>query len=130
MIILDTHVWVWWVHGDVQLLQSYFDYVQEHEAEGLGISIISCWEVAKLLEGGRLNLPIPIRDWLTEALAYPGIRLLDLSPQIAVDSTQLPGQFHRDPADQIIVATARLYACPLVTMDRKIRAYAHVQVAP
>lgn len=130
VIILDTHIWIWWVHGDVQLLQDYRDYVQKHEADGLGISAISCWEIAKLVEGGRIFLPLPIGEWLTKALAYPGIRLLELSPQVAVESTHLPGQFHRDPADQIIVATARLYACPLVTMDRKIRDYAHVQVAP
>ena len=130
MIILDTHIWIWWVHGDVQLLPDYRDYVQEHEAEGLGICAISCWEVAKLVEGGRLTLPVPVGEWLSQALAYPGIRLLDLSPQAAVESTQLPGVFHRDPADQMIVATARLYRSPLVTMDQKIRAYAHVQVAP
>lgn len=130
MIILDTHIWIWWVHGDSNLRQNYFDYIQQHEAEGLGISVISCWEVAKLVEGNRMTLPLPVSDWLTEALAYPGIHLLNLSPQVSVESTQLPGTFHRDPADQIIVATARLYRCPLVTMDTKIRAYAHVQVAP
>ena len=130
MIILDTHIWIWWVHGDVQLLSNYWDYVQEHEAEGLGVCAISCWEVAKLVEGGRLTLPFPVGEWLSKALAYPGIRLLELSPQVAVESTQLPGVFHRDPADQMIVATARLYRCPLVTMDQKIREYAYVQVAP
>ena len=130
MIILDTHIWIWWVHDDFQLLPDYRDYIQEHEADGLGISAISCWEVAKLVEINRLNLPSPVSEWLTQALAYPGIRLLDLSPQVAVESTQLPGVFHRDPSDQIIVATARLFQCPLVTMDGKIRAYAHVQVAP
>lgn len=130
MIILDTHIWIWWVHGDGRLTPEYFDYVQEHEAEGLGICAISCWEVAKLVEVGKLVLPVPVADWLTQALAYPGVRLLDLSPQVAVESTQLPGTFHRDPANQIIVATARVFQCPLVTMDQKIRAYAHMQVAP
>jgi PIN domain nuclease of toxin-antitoxin system len=118
------------VLGDAQLLQEFHDYIQKHETEGLGISAISCWEIAKLVEGGRITLPLPVDVWLAKALSYPGIRLLELSPQVAVESTQLPGVFHRDPADQIIVATARLYACPLVTMDTKIRAYSHVQVAP
>lgn len=130
MILLDTHIWIWWVHGDAQLPQEHRDYIQKHEAEGLGISAISCWEVAKLVEGGRLNLFLPVGEWLTKALGYPGIHRLDLSPQVAVESTQLPGEFHRDPADQIIVATARLCRCPLVTLDTKIRAYAHVQTAP
>ena len=130
MIILDTHIWIWWVHNDAQLLPNYRDYIQKHEAVGLGICAISCWEVAKLVQGSRINLHLSTEEWLTRALDYPGIRLLELSPQVAVESTQLPGVFHRDPADQIIVATARLYNCPLVTMDRKIRDYAHVQVAP
>jgi PIN domain nuclease of toxin-antitoxin system len=130
MIILDTHIWIWWVHGDDQLPQDYHDYVQEKEADGLGICAISCWEVAKLVERRRLTLHCPVGDWLKQALTYPGMRLLDLSPQIAVESTQLPGTFHRDPADQIIVATARVYSCPLVTVDQNIRAYPHVQVAP
>lgn len=130
MIILDTHIWIWLVTGDPRLLPEFADYIQENEADGLGVCAISCWEVAKLVEGGRIKLSLPVGDWLTAALAYPGIRLLDLSPAVAVESTQLPGVFHRDPADQIIVATARLYACPLVTMDRQIRAYAHVQTMP
>ena len=91
---------------------------------------MSCWEAAKLVERGRLTLPLPVGEWMSQALSYPGMRLLDLSPQIAVGSTQLPGTFHRDPADQIIVATARIYNCSLVTLDQNIRAYPHVQVAP
>ena len=130
MTILDTHIWIWLVTGDPRLLQDYTDYLQKNEEGGLGVCAISCWEVAKLVEGGRIKLSLPVGDWLTAALAYPGIRLLALSPEVSVESTQLPGAFHRDPADQIIVATARLYACPLVTMDRQIRAYAHVQTAP
>lgn len=129
MIVLDTHVWVWWVHGDAQLPAPYYEYIQMREADGLGISAISCWEVAKLVEYGRLTLPVSISDWLEQALVYPGIQLLALTPQIAVESTQLPASFHRDPADQIIVATARVYGCPLVTLDRRIRAYPHVQIA-
>lgn len=130
MIVLDTHIWVWWVHGDRQLPPAYHAYIQAHEPQGLGISAISCWEVAKLVEYGRLTLPLPVLDWLDQALAYPGMRLLELTPRIAVESTQLPGTFHRDPADQLIVATARIYTCPLVTLDGRIRAYPHVQIAP
>jgi PIN domain nuclease of toxin-antitoxin system len=130
MIVLDTHIWIWWVHGDAQLPAPYQAYIQAHETHGLGISAISCWEVAKLVEYGRLTLPIAIDVWLAQALAYPGIQLLELTPQVAVESTQLPDVFHRDPADQIIVATARVYSCALVTLDRKIRAYPHVQLAP
>src|SRR5215212_8619453 len=129
MIVLDTHIWVWWVHDDAKLPPAHKAYIQAHETEGLAISAISCWEVAKLVEYGRLNLPVPVGEWLDQALAYPGMRLLELTPGIAVESTQLPGTFHRDPADQIIVATARVYDCPLVTLDGKILAYQPVQVA-
>lgn len=101
-----------------------------HEQTGLGVSAISCWEVAKLVEYGRLVLPCPVNEWLGEALAYPGVQLLDLTPTVAVASTQLPGEFHRDPADQIIVATALVHRCPLATADEKIRRYPHVQVLP
>ena len=130
MIVLDTHIWIWWVHGDAQLPEEYQQYIQKQESQGLGISAISCWEVAKLVERGRLNLPCSVEEWFAQALGYPGMQLLELTPRICVESTQLPGDFHRDPADQIIVATARVYGCPLVTMDSKILNYFHVQKQP
>jgi PIN domain nuclease of toxin-antitoxin system len=130
VIVLDTHIWVWWVHGDAHLPHYYQRYIETYEAQGLGVSIISCWEVAKLTEHGRLTLPCPVEAWLDQALAYPGIRVLALTPRIIVESTQLPGSFHRDPADQLIVATARIYRCPLVTLDTKILSYPSVQTEP
>jgi PIN domain nuclease of toxin-antitoxin system len=102
--------------------------LQQHENKGLGVSVISCWEVAKLVEYQRLILPCPVNEWLKTALAYPNIKLLNLSPEIALESTQLPKPFHKDPADQIIVATARIYNCPLVTVDSKIRDYPYVSL--
>ena len=75
-------------------------------------------------------MPLPIQDWLDHALGYPGMQLLPLTPQIAIASTHLPQPFHKDPADQLIVATARVYNCPLVTMDTLIRAYPLVQLLP
>lgn len=118
------------MHGDSSLPASYRSFLEAQEASGLGVSAISCWEVAKLVELGRLYLPAPVDAWLAQSLAYPGVRLLELSPQIAVESTQLPPPFHRDPADQIIVATARIYRCPLATIDEKIMRYPHVQLIP
>jgi PIN domain nuclease of toxin-antitoxin system len=130
MIVLDTHIWIWWIQGDTRLDPIYRNYVQTNEPFGLGVSIISCWEVAKLIERGKLTLPLPVEDWIHQSLDHPGIQLLDLTPRIAVESTQLPGSFHRDPADQLIVATARIHNCPLVTVDTAIRNYPHVQLAP
>lgn len=126
MILLDTHVWIWWVHDEAELTDACRDLLQAHESDGLGLSAISCWEVAKLVQRNRLILPVPLDDWMDQALAYPGIQLLDLSPRVAVESVQLPGDFHQDPADQIIVATARLHNVPLITADKLILKYPHV----
>ena len=128
MIVLDTHIWVWWVHGHSRLSEAHSTILQDHEESGLGISAISCWEVAKLVEKGRLTLPHPIETWMRLALNYPGISLLPLEPKVAIESTRLPRPFHNDPADQIIVATARIYQCSIVTADEKISDYPHVQV--
>ena len=126
MIVLDTHVWIWWLHGHSRLSKAHATLIQENEEAGLGVSAISCWEVAKLAEKGRLHLSLPIEDWMPLALGYPGIEVIPLEPRIAIESTQLPPRFHDDPADQIIVATARLFGCPLLTADEKIVRYPHV----
>ena len=127
MILLDTHVWVWWIDGSPQMSQVLREHVEANESMGLGVSVISCWEVAKLVELKRLELRCPVAEWIQQALEYPGIRLLYLTPRIAIESTQLPGTFHRDPADQIIVATARIRGYSLLTADAKILQYEHVK---
>ena len=129
MIILDTHVWVWWVDGGAQFPPDCRELIQMEAVNGLGVCAISCWEVAKLVELSRLRLAIAVDQWLALAI-QPPVQLFPLSPEVAVGSTQLPGSFHRDPADQMIVATARHYDCPLVTLDRRLRAYPHVRLAP
>lgn len=127
MIVLDTHVWIWWVHADRRLAPDELAFLNSSsDRSGLTVSAISCWEVAKLVEHGRLSLPVAVEAWMSMALSYPGLRLEPLSPEIAVASTRLPGTFHRDPADQIIVATARTLHAPLATADRKILDYPHV----
>lgn len=127
MIVLDTHIWVWWVHGDQRLTATQIETITANETDLIGISAISCWEVAKLVEYGRLVLPISVKEWFEQALSYPGIRLPELTPEIAVESTQLSGEFHRDPADQLIVATARVYGSPLITSDGKLLNYPHIK---
>lgn len=117
MILIDTHVWVWWVDGSERLTQIINGFFKRTRRPGIGVSAISCWEVAKLVEQKRLAFAHPIIEWLETALAYPGVQLIPLTPQIAAESTQLPGDFHKDPADQILVATARVLGCPLVTAD-------------
>jgi len=126
MIVLDTHIWIWWVHGDAKLSPTATAAIQAHESSMIGISVMSCWEIAKLVEYNRLSLSCEISEWFDKALSYPAIQLLDLTPQIAIASTQLVG-FHRDPADQVITATAKVYDCPLVTADTKILNYSGVR---
>lgn len=127
MILLDTHIWVWWVHSGDELSKTAKNELERREPHGFGVSIFSCWEVAKLVEYGRLELPIPLEQWLDQALAYPEVRLLELTPRIVVESTQLPGSFHRDPADQLIVATARAHHLTVATADGKILDYNGVE---
>jgi PIN domain nuclease of toxin-antitoxin system len=127
LIVLDTHIWVWWVDGSVSLTANQRHHIEANETAGLGVSVMSCWEIAKLVELRKLELRCTISEWLEQALSYPGVRLLYLTPRIAVESTQLPGPFHRDPADQIIVATARIRSCPILTADARILRYPHVK---
>ena len=125
MIVLDTHILIWWMSGSERLTDTQRQVIEAADEE-VGVSAITCWEVAKLVERDRLSLDRPAEQWLREALSYPGVLLLELTPEIAVASTQLPGESHRDPADQIIVATARVTGSRLVTSDGKILAYEHV----
>ncbi len=127
MIVLDTHAWIWWTLDPDRLTETQQEEIARSEDAGIGVSAISCWEVAKLAEYRRLALPVGLTEWFSEALRYPGIRLLHLTPEVAVESVSLPGVFHRDPSDQIIVATARVHGCPLVTSDHKIAGYPHVR---
>ena len=125
MILLDTHIWIWWMDDNPRLSQHHRQIISSQQNDGLGISIYSCWEVAKLVEYGRLELKLSIEDWLKIALSHPQIQALDLTIPIIVKSTKLVG-FHKDPADQIIVATSILSGIPLLTADEKIIAYPDV----
>jgi PIN domain nuclease of toxin-antitoxin system len=127
MTLLDTHAWIWWVSGDARLTKKARAAIERAaRGESLGVSAISVWEVAKKVEKGQLTLDRPVDDWLDQALAVDGLQLLELTRPVLVESCRLPAPFHGDPADQIIVATARKRAALLVTADSKIRSYAHV----
>jgi len=126
MILLDTHIWVWLVTESDDLSLSQRQSIEGQVEGGLGVSVFSCWEVAKLVEREKLTFSLPISEWIDRALSYPGVSLLDLTTAIAIESTQLPGTFHRDPADQILVATARVWQIPIATRDAYILQYPHV----
>jgi PIN domain nuclease of toxin-antitoxin system len=127
MILLDTHIWIWWVDDcKARLTPRHRELIQQYHPQGLGVSIISCWEVAKAVEKQKLGLSCDVHEWLNLAVAYPGVRLIDLTVPIVVESTKLVG-FHQDPGDQLIVATARVLDYPLLTADQKILEYPDVQ---
>lgn len=127
MILIDTHIWVWWVSEPNRLSQPQREALQTNETAVISISAISCWEIAKLVQGSRLDLLRPVEEWFLLALAYPGVQLLPLTPSIATLSTQLPDGFRSDPADELIIATALTFNCPLLTKDKKIRDCTFIQ---
>jgi PIN domain nuclease of toxin-antitoxin system len=124
--LLDTHVWVWLLNGDSHLENdSVLSCItRATRKSGLFLSAISIWEVAMLEARGRIAFSTGITSWIHDALSVPGVQVIPLLPEIAIDSTRLPGQFHGDPADRIIVATSRMLKCPLITADTKIQTYA------
>jgi PIN domain nuclease of toxin-antitoxin system len=125
LLLLDTHVWLWLNAGSPDLSTETRETINGAAAAGtLRIAAISLWEVALLASRGRIVLGKSIGLWLEEALADPGPDIDPLSPQIAVESYALPDVFHRDPADRLIVATARVANATLMTRDRRILDYA------
>lgn len=130
MIVLDTHVLLWWIGGETQLsARARSAIFQEHNSEQgqILISAISAWEIAMLVEKGRLTLSMSVDDWLAEVAEVGSVRFVPIDNTTAFQSTRLPGDFHKDPADRMIVALARHINAPLLTSDEKISAYKHVK---
>ena len=126
--LLDTHAWVWWVSEDRRLSGPARRTIDKAAAgDRLWLSFISIWEVAKKVEKGQLVLDRPLDNWLDLATDRAGLHLAELTRPVLIESCRLPGPFHGDPADQIIVATARDRDAVLVTKDRQIHQYAHVR---
>ena len=125
MIVLDTHALVWAVDGDPRLGRAARAAIEEVErTDRIAVSAITPWEIALLADRGRLRLGCDVAVWIDTALGLPGVRLIPIAPAIAIDSVRLPGSFHADPADRLIVATARYCSAPLLTADRAILEYA------
>jgi len=124
-LVLDTHIWIWLMEGMPELKPRLRKRIETVARDGeILVSAISAWEVGMLEAKGRITFDQDCAAWVKDALAAPGIRLVPLDPDIAVASTRLPGSFHGDPADRIIVATARANACELATADACIDRYA------
>jgi PIN domain nuclease of toxin-antitoxin system len=121
--LLDTHIWVWWLTGDAALPTRERTALDNAATEGeLYLAAISLWEAQMLHARKRLALPLPFADWLPRAAAPAVVTVLPLDVPVLVALDKLPGRFHGDPADRLIVATARTHRLPLATRDRRIRA--------
>ncbi len=119
--LLDTHVLIWWLNDSDWLSPAQQEVVSSASAQSpLLVSDISLWEVATLQRLGRIRLTIPLREWLDKAVAPPLVRRYGISPAIAAELATLPDSFQRDPADRILVATARVFGATLLTQDRRI----------
>jgi len=124
-VLLDTHVWIWLCIEEKKKITNRAKRTLE-AAHQKWISAISCWELAKLVEKNRIGFSIPTLMWVRRSFIEFDIRMADLSPEIAVESTLLRN-FHNDPADQIIAATSRILEMPLITSDRKLRTYPELE---
>ena len=124
-LLLDTHIWIWFILASDELMVSARSAINRAAASGrLRIAAISVWETALLASRGRVALGQPLAQWIEKAASMPGLSINPLLPRIAVESCRLPDAFHRDPADRMIVATARVTGATLMTRDRRILDYA------
>jgi PIN domain nuclease of toxin-antitoxin system len=128
MIVLDTHVLIWWVDGADKLSRTAASMIRRAQAEdGIMISSITAWEIAMPVDRGRLTLTMDVSAWLSTVSRVRGIKFIPVDNPIAIGAVDLPGEFQKDPADRLIVATARRFGVPLVTQDRRICSYPHLK---
>jgi len=127
--LIDTHVLVWAVDHPEQLSAKVRKLILERASLPLGVAAISLWEIATKASSGKLVLNRPVAAWIAAAVRPPFVSVLPLDERVAVESAQLPEPFHRDPADRMIVATARIHGLTLLSKDQAIWDYAHVKTA-
>ncbi|HPA70700.1 MAG TPA: type II toxin-antitoxin system VapC family toxin [Spirochaetota bacterium] len=128
MIILDTHAFVWWVAGSKEIPAKALGTIRKAQAvNGIYVSSISIWELSMLMKTGRLLLSIPLQKWIRAVEDLPFVKFVPVDNAIAELSVNLPGEFHKDPADRIIVATAQTLNMPVITRDGEMRKYPHVR---
>jgi len=124
MLLLDTHAAIWLTEGQPMSAQATREIREAMQAGELLFSAVSAWEIGLLVAKGQIALAVPVRMWLDRLAEKPGIRIISLDAETALNSTLLPQPFVQDPADRFLVATARLLNSPLVTRDRRILEYA------
>jgi PIN domain nuclease of toxin-antitoxin system len=124
-VLLDTHVWVWLMEGRADVRPEAVKLMESAGEESfLRVSVISAWEVAMLEAKGRLRFDVPCEEWVEKAFEMPGLSLMPLTPSICVRSCRLPADFPGDPADRLIVSSARELGAVLLTRDESILKFA------
>jgi PIN domain nuclease of toxin-antitoxin system len=134
-LLLDTHVWVWIGEGMTHRLSEPLIGTIEaaNQQNQIFVSTVSAWELGMLTAKQRLRFSVPVREWVLQMLEHTGFRLLPLDVDAALDASYLPGTLHGDPADRLLVATARVHGLRLATADAKLIEYGkqhHVNVLP
>ncbi len=127
MILLDTHILLWW-QNKPELLSEKYRVILDSGREATAISTITCWEIVTLLQKGRVELPYPYLDWIRIAIDKSNIQLLDVNLDVVNEVFRLPTNFHNDPADRLIAATSITHRAKLATMDRELIAYPFLNI--
>lgn len=128
MIVVDTHVLIWFVDNPKKLSSKAVKIINKEKENGvILVSSISIWEIYLLIKKNKLKFNIEAETWIKEIEGLPFIQFVPINNTIAAKSVNLPGEFHADPADRMIVATAREKGAVLISSDEKIRKYPHVQ---
>lgn len=124
-LVIDTHVWLWLESEPDRLGEPARTRIEQAARAGkLWVSVMSVWEIGMLVAKDRIRLSMPVDEWVRQASATPGMQMLGVIPEIALESTRLPDAPHGDPVDRLLMASARLHNLTLVTADEKILAYA------
>jgi len=130
-VLLDTHILIWWLIDPTRLTPPPWKMLRQLEQQGqpLAVSAISLWEAALLVQRGRIEVDAPLETWIGELETHPLLTVVPITARIAAESVLLDEAFPKDPADRLIVATARCHGLRLVTADERIRAWGKVPLA-
>jgi len=124
-VLLDTHALLWYASDSYKLTALAKQRIEE--ADWVYVSAMSAWEIGMLVSKDRLSLRFPVNQWIELSYQLPKLRWVSVTPEIGVLATNLPGHFHGDPADRLIVASALAYGSALITADQKIHTYMHIE---
>ena len=124
MVILDTHIWLWWINQDTKLKTVWLECIEQ--ADQVGISAISLFEVSWLVKHNRIGLSCSLVEWFDKALDGSGVQLIPITPKIAFQAVNLP-EHHRDPQDRIIISTALIHEALLLSADGKFKFYSDLK---